>query len=878
MKKVSIFATALAISVLFLASFAYAAPSKVIPIQGKLTQPSGVPYNGQYSMTFKIFDVATSGTLLYTETLSNIPVSAGLFSIVLGENPSNPLTPAFDKDYYIEITIGSETLQPRQRLLSSPYAISALTSINSTNSQNAINSQFATNALTANTALSAVNATNLVGGNVSGQNIFGNFVGVFDSANPEVEVYNTATNNSGYLSAGNDNLYIGSSSNNPIVILTNNTEKLRVTTDGKVGIGTVPSEKLDVVGNVKVSGNINATRIQAYVGTNTQLQTSYNLAASAIGSDTTYAYNAICVGNSNGQCTGIGGTVITPSNISTTQICLGSDCKTSWPSSFSLPQDIQFNSINTTNGMRIGGNTLITGNLTVLGSTQQAAVTQSNVQGNMFPGVTNAFDLGTGSNQWRNVFASDIIYAKAFVGDGSQLTGIIPNGTVMYFNLASCPSGWSVLTSAQGRYVVGLPSGGTLATSVGTALSNLENRPTGLHNVSITDPGHTHGYQTSYSQTINVCGASCGTVYGQSQHTTDIAYTGIAASAGNITGTNAPYIQLLVCQKNTTGFFNLTNGTIALAPTGGVQGSLIPSSNASFDIGSPSNQWRNGYFSGPIQSNGATLGNNVVVTTTGSVGIGTATPQDLLHINGTGDVGVRVQGTTRSRLNLISNNGSGWQIESAGAAGNSPNGSFGIVQDGVGNRLTILNNGNVGIGTTTPTQKLDVVGTVKATSFQGDGSQLTGIPGVPSGAVMYFDLTSCPSGWSELTSAKGRYVIGLPTGGTLGATVGTNLEPQENRATGLHTHTGTTSAAGDHTHSINDPGHSHTSQGGFGTVYGGGTPYNYVVQTYTTTSTSTTGISINSAGVHSHNLIINNAGSVAGTNAPYLQLLVCKKS
>ena len=45
------------------------------------------------------------------------------------------------------------------------------------------------------------------------------------------------------------------------------------------------------------------------------------------------------------------------------------------------------------------------------------------------------------------------------------------------------------------------------------------------------------------------------------------------------------------------------------------------------------------------------------------------------------------------------------------------------------NAFTVDANNRVGIGSTTPVQKLNVVGVVSATSFAGDGSALTGVAG-----------------------------------------------------------------------------------------------------------------------------------------------------
>jgi hypothetical protein len=53
------------------------------------------------------------------------------------------------------------------------------------------------------------------------------------------------------------------------------------------------------------------------------------------------------------------------------------------------------------------------------------------------------------------------------------------------------------------------------------------------------------------------------------------------------------------------------------------------------------------------------------------------------------------------------------------------------VQQNTSPVLTVVKNGNVGIGTATPGQMMEVAGNVKAAKFFGDGSALTGVIGTP---------------------------------------------------------------------------------------------------------------------------------------------------
>ncbi len=181
--------------------------------------------------------------------------------------------------------------------------------------------------------------------------------------------------------------------------------------------------------------------------------------------------------------------------------------------------------------------------------------------------------------------------------------------------------------------------------------------------------------------------------------------------------------------------------------------------------------------------------------------------------------------------------------------------------------------GNITIGAAitssdfTATSKLRVLGTVESTTggfkFPDGSTQTAAAAAIPAGLVSFFNLSACPSGWTELTAARGMYIVGLPAAGTLAGTSGTALTNLESRPVGQHTHTIT----------ISDPGHSHSvtalSTGcgncswrfaGATTNDGGGVGGG--------TSSNTTGITASAA----------NSGSVAGTNAPYIQLLACEKS
>jgi len=103
-------------------SFEAAAVAGAVPIQGRLTDDSGHPLNGGYSIRARIYDASSGGTTLCDDT-DPITVDNGLFTMYLDGSGGCMASDIDGKQLYLGITVGSDPeMTPRQGIYPVPYA------------------------------------------------------------------------------------------------------------------------------------------------------------------------------------------------------------------------------------------------------------------------------------------------------------------------------------------------------------------------------------------------------------------------------------------------------------------------------------------------------------------------------------------------------------------------------------------------------------------------------------------------------------------------------------------------------------------------------------------------------------------------------------
>ncbi len=193
------------------------------------------------------------------------------------------------------------------------------------------------------------------------------------------------------------------------------------------------------------------------------------------------------------------------------------------------------------------------------------------------------------------------------------------------------------------------------------------------------------------------------------------AFFGTSAGLLNTTGTYNAFFGTSAGQNNTTGGSNAFFGALAgLSNSTGTQNTII-GSNANVGASNLTNATAIGFRALVAQSDSLILGSiNGVNSATADtrVGIGTTAPAKHLHILGSSDQEIMIESSDSGGIK--------WSLQSSNGASN---GRFEIV-DRTANlsRLTILASGNLGIGITTPQDRLDVNGIIRVATLGAAGS------------------------------------------------------------------------------------------------------------------------------------------------------------
>jgi hypothetical protein len=123
----AIYSLVLAVLIILITSVSALAIPQLINYQGELTDSSGNPITNSVSITFTIYNAATAGDVLWTET-QTVTVTDGVFNVLLGSQTPIPADTFDGDERYLGVQVGADPeMAPRQVLASVPFCFRAAT-------------------------------------------------------------------------------------------------------------------------------------------------------------------------------------------------------------------------------------------------------------------------------------------------------------------------------------------------------------------------------------------------------------------------------------------------------------------------------------------------------------------------------------------------------------------------------------------------------------------------------------------------------------------------------------------------------------------------------------------------------------------------------
>ncbi|MBI2578171.1 MAG: hypothetical protein HYW26_00515 [Candidatus Aenigmarchaeota archaeon] len=645
--RFGILCVALLLSFIFFASLAHAAVPNTMNFQAKLTDTSNVLLTDTYNFTFRIFNVVSGGTYLWSEN-QVIYVDNGIVNALLGNNTL--LNLSFDESYWLEIRIGSETLTPRRQLATSAYAFRANVSDDLVCTSCVGSGDIATNAVTTSKITNdAVTSAKLADdlsleGNLSAASSL-----LFVNNQSRFAGINTTAPTQTLTSVGTLNV-------------TNNAGILGLFQDAnaRVGIGAAsPITNLDIRGNANASGFLNATVLQS-IG-NTYLATS----TGSVGVGTSLPLYTLDVrGNINAS-----------GFLNASQICFRTDCRTEWPSAISgwaTTATLVYNdtagvnvSIGSSSAAPAGYKVLIAGSVNITGIlnassladsivTSGAIATNAVTASKITAGAVTSAKLAQDLTLEGNLSAGSNIF---YVSNNTRAVGINTTSPTQTLTVV----GQANITGGAGN-IVGLFVNdlGRVAinTSVPQALLHINASTTATPfrittnaNAStfVVDGGGRVGIGTaSPDHKLHVFGDinATGTIYGNINATAaDLECTGCVGSDDLATSA-------VTASKIASGA--VTSAKLAQDLT--IEGNLSVASSL-FYVANNTRRVGVGTTSplGPFHVTTSTVPNILVVNISSGLGVGTATP----NYAGIGGLGVTIENTNGGAFELVQLNNTG---------------------------------------------------------------------------------------------------------------------------------------------------------------------------------------------------------------------------